>query len=158
MPPSEQHIQQAIHNLDFLTSFYKGHLYNDWAFTVGFYSALHILENVIFVKKKLTYRSKELTIEHADELPTCASKENIPAPQNFDTPISPHQFRNILVQENFPDIAEFYMLLYRQSRTARYKRYQFTNNDVNLIVKPALGKMVEWSNKSYSTSFVLNLS
>lgn len=157
MPLGEQHIQQAIHNLDFLTSFYKVNLYNDWAITVGFYSALHILENVVFVKKKLTYRSKEIIIEHADELPTSASKENIPAPKNFGTPISPHQFRNILTQENFPDVADFYMLLYRQSRTARYKKYQFTKNEVNLIVKPALGIIIEWSNKNYSTAFNLNL-
>jgi len=159
MPPGDQHIQQATHNIKFLTSFYKGHEYNDWSITVGFYAALHILENVIFIKKQLKYRGNQVIIEHADELPVYASQQNIPAPQNLSsTPISPHQFRNIIIQENFPEVADFYMLLYRESRISRYKKYKFTDNEVNLIVKPSLNKIVEWSNKQCSTVYNLDLS
>lgn len=159
MPSGSQHIQQASHNIDFLSSFYKSRKYNDWAITVGFYAALHILENAIFIKKQLTYQGKLITIEHADDLPDCASQQKIPPPKNLSsTPITPHKFRNILVQENFPDVADFYMLLYRQSRTSRYKKYQFSDNEVTLLAKAPMGAIVEWSNKNFSTSFSLALA
>lgn len=159
MPSGSQHIQQAAHNIDFLTSFYKSHKYNDWSITVGFYCALHILENAIFVKKQLTYQGKSITIEHADDLPNCASQQKIPPPKNLNsTPITPHKFRSILIQENFPDVADFYMILYRKSRTARYTKYQFSDNEVTLFAKVPLGSIVDWSNKTYSTTFNLILS
>ncbi len=158
MPLGSQHVQQASHNIEFLTSFYKGHKYNDWSITVGFYSALHIIENAIFVKKQLTYKGKPITIEHADDLPDCAAQSKIPPPQNLSsTPITPHKFRNILVQENFPDVGDFYMLLYRESRAARYKKHQFSDNEVALLAKAPLGSIVDWSNKNFATSFVFNL-
>jgi len=74
MPSGSQHVQQATHNIDFLSSFYKSRYYNDWSITVAFYSALHIFENAIFTKKQLTYRGNSITIEHADDLPDCASQ------------------------------------------------------------------------------------
>lgn len=156
MPSGNQHVQQATHNIDFLASFYKSNKFNDWAITVGFYSALHIFENAIFTKKQLVYQGNPITIEHADDLPDCASQQKIPPPQNLSsTPITPHKFRNILIQENFTDVADFYMLLYRQSRTSRYKKFMFSDNEVTLLAKVPLNGIVEWSNNNFSTVFNL---
>ena len=150
MPTSEEHIRQAQHNIDFLETFFESHTFNDWSITVSFYSAVHIIENAIFNSANLTYSGKPIKISHSTDLLSALQKINTQIAQN-----SPHIYRSLIVQENFSDISDFYSLLYKESRNARYKGYQFKNNDTNLIVKPAIREIVNWSNDKFKTGLKL---
>ncbi len=46
MPSTTQHKLQFQHNLDFLSTFYPNTPYLDWATTVYFYTAVHLIEAV----------------------------------------------------------------------------------------------------------------
>ncbi len=102
------------------------------------------------IKQSLLYRGQSVKIFHSDDLPSALQKLKINLRET-----SPHICRNLIVQENFGEIADFYMLLYRESRNARYKRYQFSDNDVNLIVKPSLAEIINWSNDQFKTGLRL---
>ena len=147
MPLGEEHIKQAQHNLDFIGTFYESYLYNDWAVTVSFYACVHIIENSIYSGGHLLYQGLPIKILHSDELRAALQKTKLDLKET-----SPHIIRNLLVEENFGEISDFYLLLYSESRNARYKRYQFDKNDVNLVVKPALSEIVNWSNKKFKTA------
>ncbi|MDD5226063.1 MAG: hypothetical protein PHV97_02630 [Candidatus Omnitrophica bacterium] len=159
MSSSDQHVRQANHNLEFLHVFFDSHLFNDWAITVGFYIAVHVIENAIAVSGKLKYKGKEVSIKDSDELPKVAARCGIPPPQNFTSDAwSGHIARNILIAENFPQISEDYKYLYRKSRTARYVQYAVEDNDVKLILGVSLRSIVNWSNDKLKTEYKLAVS
>jgi len=149
MPSFDQHFRQAQHNVEFLESFYETYKFNDWAITVSFYTAVHIIEAVIAKKGKIRFREKEYEIQHSDQLSnilkTC--RENLP--KNFSEEFVTHHhiMRNLIVNENFPQISGWFKLLYNDSRIARYRKYQWENYKVDLIVKTSLKEIIEWANK-----------
>lgn len=153
MPTAQAHIEHAQHNINFLEKFIEGieeRKFNDWAITVAFYACVHIIEAIIFRKKDLTYNGQNIRIENSDELPTAASKANIPPPENLTWTMKlNHKFRNMLTSENFPDIREQYDYLYKQSRTARYRFYKYDDKDVDLILKYAPTHIIDWANKNF---------
>lgn len=159
MSSSEQHVKQANHNIDFLHAFFDSHSYNDWAITVGFYIAVHVIENAIAVSGKLKYRGKEVSIKDSEELPKVAARCGIAPPQNFTSDAwTGHTARNIIIQENFSQISDDYKYLYRKSRTARYVQYVVSDNDVKLILGTCLRSIINWSNEKLKTGFALTLS
>ena len=156
MPSDQSHIDQVKHNIQFLESFYSDYKFNDWSITVAFYTCIHIVEAVIHKKKKITYLQKELTIEHSDQLFKEIAKANLPLPKNYSSSaFSNHTARGIIVNENFKEIAGYFDLLYGNSRTARYRQYNWNKNEVEFLVKPSLDVILKWSNKNYSTDFVI---
>lgn len=159
MPSSRQHTNQAVHNLKFLESFYNSYEFNDWAITVGFYASVHIIENAIALKKTISYRGEHISIQHSGQLPRTLEKE-FPhlLPENYShSTFTHHVARNSIVKENFPEIADVFELLYKNSRIARYFYHSWDKIQVETIVKPALTKIINWSNKEFKTKFILNL-
>ena len=156
MPSEQNHIDQAKHNISFLESFYPDYKFNDWSITVAFYTCIHIVEAAIHKKKKIIYLQKELTIEHSDQLFKEIAKINLPLPKNYSSSaFSNHTARGLIVNENFKEIAGYFDLLYGNSRTARYRQYNWNKNEVEFLVKPSLDAIIKWSNKNYSTDFVI---
>lgn len=158
MPLDSQHINQAKHNIAFLESFYNSYKYNDWSITVAFYAAVHIMDTAIFKAENIKYKNTEIDIFHPNEISRAIIEAKIESPVNSTVgPFSTHTYRNIIVKENFPEAADWFMLLYRESINARYNKYIFSDNEVNLLVKPALENIIKWSNQNYHTDFTLSL-
>lgn len=158
MPDGNQHIRQSAHNIQFLESFFKDRQYNDWSITVAFYIVVHIMENAIFATQDFTYRGNKVRLLHSGDLKHVAPKFNIDSPENYSViPFSDHIARKIIIEENFPDIADEYMISYRNSQQSRYYQYLFPDYTVDLMLKKVLLKIIDWSNKRFSTAFKLNL-
>jgi hypothetical protein len=158
VPTDKEHINQTNHNIKFLESFYKTYNFNDWSITVAFYTALHIIEYAIAVKGKVNYLGKELMVSDPGQLCGAIKKANLSLPINHsNTSFSPHVARNLIVDENFSDISSCFSLLYTNSRTARYRKYAWSQMQVEFIVKPALESIIKWCNKEFGTSFKLSL-
>ena len=51
MPNEVQHIQWALHNLDVIVYLLAEPTYCDWTATVSFYTALHIVDAVLFAQE-----------------------------------------------------------------------------------------------------------
>jgi len=149
MSTSHSHFLHAKHNCDFLKSFYKSYAYNDWAITVSFYSALHIVEGAIFEKKKLKFSGEVITISHSDELERMIKKGKI---QMNNPPTSLHLLRQSIVNENFKEIAEALYFLYNQSKTARYEKYQLENYIVNFSIN-YLNTIIKWAKRNFKSKF-----
>jgi hypothetical protein len=150
MPNAQKHQEQAQRNLTFLESFVEDFKFNDWAITVAFYTCVHIIEFIIFQKKQLMFKGRTITIEHSDGLPDAAQREGIPPPGNLSwTAKLNHAFRNLLIQDNFPNISEQYSYLYTQCRNARYYAYKWDKTDVEWIIKFSLVPILKWSNSDH---------
>lgn len=160
MPSSLQHHEQAQHNLDFLSQAY-GQEYWDWCVTVAFYAAVHTIEYAIFAAPGVQkYRQKLLKqkLSGSAALPQVAGSQGIPPPENISWhSATPHQIRNSLVKENFQEISDEYVLLYRKSRGARYECYKFDKEEVDVLILPALRKIIDWSKQRFGTTLTFDL-
>jgi hypothetical protein len=109
MPSFEEHVAKATANIDFLESFAFKKA-NDWAITVMFYTALHIMEAIIW--KKTNYLRQH--------------------DQNFDIDIHcpNHSCRERVVKELFPEIHFQYTQLSKSAHDGRYKVYKFKDQAV----------------------------
>jgi rRNA maturation protein Rpf1 len=148
MSSFNQHIRQAQHNIEFLESFYESYKFNDWAITVSFYTAIHIVEAAIAKKEKIKIGDKEFGIQHSDQLSNILKTYKDKLLKNFsEESITHHFLRNLIVKENFPQISSWFKLLYNHSRIARYREYQWENYKIDLVVKTSLKEIIEWANK-----------
>lgn len=152
MPNYRDHSDQANHNLDFLRNFYKDFKFNDWAITVSFYAAVHIVEFVICKKEDILYLGNKLKVLHSEDLFNEVEKNKFPLPKNVSTS-NYHQARGLIVAENFGDIYGYYDLLYNSSRTARYKKHFWPNHVTQLVVEAPLEAIVKWVNKNFLSTF-----
>lgn len=159
MPSSSQHTARATRNIKFLESFYSSHEFNDWTITVSFYISVHIIENAIALKGTVSYQGKQFSIEHSTELKNVLLKDSLhlPLPDNSLNVLTPHVARNLIVENNFQEIEYEYGSLYRNSRTARYSNYSWTDPQVDIFVRTNLKKIIEWSNRKFKTKFKSNL-
>lgn len=160
MPDGSQHVSQAKHNLTFLESFYPSAVQHDWAITVGFYACVHIIEYAVFSTHPLSYKGTQVKgrIRHSDKLPEVAAAQGIPPPRNISwSSTKGHLLRNILVSENFREIAADYRILYNESRTARYDVYVYDNEFIENFIRPALLAIVTWSDKRFGSGLKVNL-
>ena len=159
MPSFDQHIRQAQHNIEFLESFYPTYKFNDWAITVSFYTAVHIIEAVIAKRSKIKFKGKEYLIQHSEQLSNILRTRKESLPKNFSEEFLTHHhiMRNLIVNENFPQVSEWFKLLYNDSRTARYRKYQWENYKVDMVVKVVLKEIIEWANKEIGAKLNLNL-
>jgi len=151
MPANIQHIDHAKHNIRFLEGFYSSYNFNDWAVTVSFYIAVHIIEAAIFTTKQIRIRGQTLTLEHSEQL---LQHPNLVPSGN----LSYHEARNIIVGQNFPAISGWLKALYNDSRTARYKNYSFDKLKTELLIKSCLKEIIKWYNQSYSGTVQINLN
>lgn len=159
MPSFDQHIKQAQHNIEFLISFYKTYKFNDWAITVSFYTAVHIIEAIIARKGEIKFKDKEYKIQHSDQLSNILKTYKDSLPKNFSEEFITHHhvMRKLIVNENFPQVSGWFNLLYNDSRTARYRKYQWENYKVDLVVKTSLKELIEWANKESGAKLSLTL-
>ena len=158
MSGSSKHSDQAAHNIRFLQGFYKSHEFDDWAITVGFYTALHIVENAITQKEAINWKGEKIVIAQSSDL-WRTLKGNFPSllPANYsDAAFSYHVARNLIVSQNFPEIKDEYLALYKQSRVARYRNHLCTEIMAQTMINMHLKKIVRWSNKRFKTAFALN--
>ncbi len=149
MSSSYYHFLHARHNCDFLKSFYKSYIYNDWAITVSFYLALHIVEGAIFKKEKLKFLGKDATISHSDELERMIKEGKI---QVNNLPTSTHLLRQSIINENFNEIAEAFYFLYNKSITARYEKYRLEDYIVKFSIY-YLNDIIKWAKKNFKIKF-----
>ena len=150
MPTAGQHTLHAEHNIRFLENFYNSYNFNDWAITVSFYIAVHIIEAAIFNKKKIKIGTHTVDIEHSEQL----SQHSDILPK---AGISRHELRNIIARENFAEIYNYLKPLYNDCQIARYIHYSFDKIKVELLAKTCLKEIINWSNKNSATSFKINL-
>jgi len=154
MPSSDKHIRQASHNLEFLKSFYNNHKYDDWSITVGFYASVHIIENAIFLKKKILFNKHEFKLRHSNELDNLLKQNSRYLPSNCSPgTFSPHKARIDITRENFSEIAEDFKRLYNGSITARYKYYSHDKVVVEMLINVSLKNIIDWSNNKFKTEF-----
>ena len=132
MPSKEEHFNQAQCNQEFLKSFYNKDTNNDWAITVAFYTVLHVIEGAIFI-------DQPFSVQHSDDISLLPHTGH-------------HEKRNYVVKEIYKEIVNPYMLLYRESRNSRYKKFAWTKFETGLIVVPSLTEIFEWANKKYKIS------
>ena len=143
----QQHIDQANHNIEFLTSFYKAYKFNDWAITVSFYESIHIVEAAICKSKKLKIAGVEVPdITDSNLLYRSIKNGKITPPENFNNTI--HNTRTLLVTENFEDISGYYEMLHNDATTARYKQFMWDDNKCNLSII-ALNGIIQWANEKF---------
>jgi len=57
MANDSDHIQQAVHNTQVLEYLVRKRAYSDWAATVAFYTALHVVEAVFFRDTRKIHRA-----------------------------------------------------------------------------------------------------
>ena len=123
LPNASFHLGQAQHNLGLLKFFKetgKESHFSDWCVTVSFYAAVHMVEALIFTRKKFSCGAIQISIEHADEAKV------------FFKVKSAHAARNDLLRDNsrsFPDLYSPYSSLYNMSRVARYHCRPPSNHD-----------------------------
>jgi len=154
MPSDSVHIDQANHNIEFLRYFYPQFKFNDWAVTVSFYAAVHIIEFLIFKVKTITIKGKSISIEHSNQFFNALNKSGIPLTSN-STSTSDHIARKIIVNENFGPIANIYLSLYNNSRVARYYCQSWPKARLEMILKPHLNNFFDWLNANHGTHFSL---
>jgi hypothetical protein len=118
-------------------SFYSKttNLFPDWTVTVAFYTAVHILEAVVYIQKNFTIDGKPHIMQHCLKQPQVQKLKNA----------SPHLVREILVEENFPQIKTNYSKLHSASRGARYFCYKHSKKSVDDYVLNDLKAIIDWS-------------
>jgi hypothetical protein len=109
MPNFEEHAEKARDNIVFLDSFALN-LAHDWAMTVMFYTAVHMVEALMFkvvnnlkATGKRTYQELHCTI---------------------------HDVRERQTKDLMPEIYEPYCQLSKAAKTGRYKAYKFRDTEV----------------------------
>ena len=152
MPSDIEHVEQAQHNLTFLQSFCSVYKFNDWATTVAFYSAIHIVEAVIYKKKRLLYLGKEIDIEHASDFPKALQKAELLPPKGLKR--TPHAYREILIRQNFTDVQAAYKILNTECGNARYKYYICPDEVIKEKILPQLKVIIVWGESQLSSKFV----
>lgn len=154
MSNPQKHKTQAEKNLKFLKSFYSDGTFPDWAVTVAFYTAVHIVEYAIFVSDSIKYADTPLNIQHSDELIHACERKNIPPLRGNDWASCGHHQRRILVVEySFPEINSLYKMLHSQSRTARYKCFTWGKPNVTFLIEEVFDKIIEWGNDKWELGF-----
>lgn len=106
MPDAQNHLKQYQHNKELLCSdvFKIENDYRDWIITIGFYSALHIIEKAF------------AELDH---------------PQHFKGHERRNKF--IFLNRRYDKIASKYQALYNQSIRARYDCANITKTDVQVV-------------------------
>ena len=150
MSNEKRHKDQATRNIDFLRSFHPDGKFPDWSITVAFYSAVHIIEYVIFISEDLKYRGLPIELQHSDQLINACKKKNLPPPRgyNWDS-CTHHTLRNLLVEHSFPaEINWCYRTLYKKSRDARYNCFIWKDFEVKFLIE-VFNKIVKWVNDEW---------
>lgn len=150
MPDDLQHINHSQHNITFLEGFYSSYKFNDWAVTVSFYTAVHIIEAVIFIARNVNINGKSYQIKHSEQ---CLRIPDIIAAGGLNY----HEARNIIIGQNFSSIAGWFKTLYNESRTARYRNYSFANWKIDLLIKSCLKEIIKWYNKKYPKTIHISI-
>lgn len=141
MQESNVHIDHAQHNINFLNTFKNNTEYTDWIITVSFYSAVHIIEAVIFIKQpdvdgKSFRNSEDYMLER----------------KKLNDRISNHAARRFLVSRFFSEISSYYNLLDTKCHTARYFDYKITSG-ISAKALVYLNEIIKWSNVGFSTTY-----
>jgi hypothetical protein len=153
MPSCDQHLAHAKSNLEFLNSFLHTYTKNDWAITVAFYTAVHLIEYSIAKEQKFTFYGGVLEIQHSDQLPYKAEESGINPPEGINKEnLSPHKARNLLLKgcPVYAEICDTYQLLFKQCHTARYRMYVWEDFKIKLIISQYFNPILAWFNKKYS--------
>lgn len=143
MPSSSHHVNQAANNIKFLKTFYSTYIHNDWAITVGFYTAVHIVEGALYETKKITIKGKEIDVEGAEGIKRELIKNGITLPS---INLSTHKLRILAVGYAFPDISSYYKNLHDMAWQARYIKFSWTQPETYLAVEFDLKPIIEWYN------------
>lgn len=141
---TNEHIDKAKKNLNFLSLFFKKPDTNDWAVTVSFYAALHVVEAAIFKNKKVKFNGNEHQIVDSESLKRLITLGNVSTPPLF-TNNSTHEVRKFIVIENFPAISGDYQMLYKDSFQARYYKYNIPTWQIELTVMQAVSSILVWA-------------
>lgn len=116
MPTLIEHGEHSQHNIDFLASFLLKHS-NDWAVTVMFYIAVHVMEAVL-------------------------GKENIHC-QNHQT--RKNELEKLDV-DGLKDALRLYRNLERKAHDSRYTNYKVFDWEVHRVYRDLLRKIIVWFN------------
>lgn len=149
LPVRSHHINNAKKNISFLKTFYSEYKHNDWAITIGFYTALHIIEGAIYDTKKFTINKKQIEIngiEHARR--EFISKQIIKPNNNLPN----HKIRMMLVQASFQEIEIQYKSLLDMAWSARYVQFSWSQSETFFAIECYLKDIIEWFNKNYRES------
>lgn len=97
MPPQQRHLQQVHHNLALLGELSRAPMtYADWAITLVFYTALHLVDSYLAALR-----------------PSVHPDKNFSRQRPFG--------RDYYIEQHLPDLEEHYDRLYNASVNARYK-------------------------------------
>lgn len=122
MAVEAQHLAQYYHNKSMLSMpiFNGSSSHRDWAITIAFYCALHLVEKTL-----------------ADATPCGHSTSHVD--RNF----------RVARDRKFRPIASYYQVLYNQSRRARYECVSFSKEDFETIIS-ALSSIERFLNANKS--------
>lgn len=117
MPEIDSHINLAVHNIDCACHLNKTPRFHDWAATVGFYAALHVIEAVFANEKPVLHgqchqrREQLLKQKHQDlYIPYHALRQAADVARYLDrsecfaTFMTPVQVQTVLLQDKLPKI------------------------------------------------------
>ncbi|RJO64174.1 MAG: hypothetical protein C4540_04650 [Candidatus Omnitrophota bacterium] len=152
MPTDAEHLIHGNHNIDFLSYIYPQQDFNDWIVTAAFYSSVHIIECVVFKRKRVIYRGKALQVAHPKEFFIQIKTSGLPFP-NYCKSKSDHAARLLIVYLNYPEVSAQYKRLYNASETARYRQYIWNRRIAEGMVTTNLQTIITWCNKKFSTAF-----
>ncbi len=160
MPSFDKHKFQAEHNeklATFLNTTQRG-AFNDWVVTVCFYSAVHLVEAMVFKCRHLRVPAdtgfrypknrpvpmvKRSGVTHTSDLHDHYTK-------------SGHELRDCVIRDNrwyFGDVGTTCAFLRKESQTARYECQQIIQDDADKAVKElsnAIRFFNEWVMKSHN--------
>jgi len=117
MPTSDQHLAQAAHNEGLLALLRQQarHLeYGDWYVTVAFYTAIHHIEDMLYVIKPKTRGS---IIKHSSDV------------RKIFPYMSDHSARGWLLKCGFHNLYDPYTDIYQLSQTAKYNCHSPSESD-----------------------------
>lgn len=149
MPSGSHHTNQAASNIKFLKTFYSYYVHNDWAITVGFYTAVHIVEGALYETKKITIKGKEINVEGAEGIKYELIKKGVILP---NVNLSAHRLRILAVEYAFSDVSASYKNLHDMAWQSRYVRFSWTQPETHLAIEFDLKPIIEWYNGKFKKS------
>ena len=153
MPDSTHHITHTEKNLKFLKKFYKDFEHNDWAITVSFYTALHVIESAIHRTKQFEIQGKKLNFDGTDRARQVFIDNGI---IKSTDKLSLHNLRGIIIQYSFPKINAHYATLSNMAWSARYFQFAWEQKDAFFATEFYLKEILNWHNGRFHTALDTN--
>ncbi len=135
MSNETQHVQQARHNISFLSTIVSDTSNRDWIATVCFYSAVHLIEAVVYRIGFINYNGKTYQFKDSNRLDT---------EKMIGLRLSPHDKRQIALDHLDGNVADHYKSMRELCDNGRYHCNMPAHNEAKACVEEHLSSLIAW--------------